>query len=229
VFRRYLIFYLILLASILTGCHRGANLPASVDAHHLKYDIEYMEEKAGDIPTKFLPGTMDAYYTRHHVYTKIEGFFSQFTLVQIADLKRKRVTTLLDFFGTHVCYTGQAGELPAGIEEPEQLDIRFTGDTMTIGGFLSERITVETAETQFDIYSTREIRVRNPNISTPYQMVHYPLTDFRIQLSKLKMSLTCSNSRYEPIDSNIFTIPSNYKPVNRATMEEIINNLFTKD
>ncbi|MCP4309985.1 MAG: hypothetical protein GY790_01860 [Bacteroidetes bacterium] len=227
--RKYYLIYPLLISLFFTSCSREKSIPGMVDAHYLNYEIEYLEEKAGDIPTKMLPGNMDAFYTKHHVYTKIDGFFSQFTLVQIADLKKRQVTTLLDFFGTHVCYTGEPGELPAGIREPDQMKIRNTGDTLSIGGFLSERIAVETSDEQFDIYCTREIRVRHPNISTPYLTVNHPLTAFRIQLSKLKMDLSCSKSEYKAIDSEIFTIPEEYKPVNRETMEGIINNLFTKD
>jgi hypothetical protein len=200
-----------------------------VDTYHLQYEIIYLEEMAGEIPTKILPKTMDAFFSRQYVYTRIDGFFSQFTLVQIADLKRNQVTTLLDFFGTHVSYTGNPGELPAGINEPQQLVLRFTDDTATIGGYLSERIEVETAEEQYDIYCTREIRIRHPNISTPYQTVNHPLTAFRIQLSHLKMHLTCKNSEFKSVDSEMFKISEVYKPVNRETMEDIINNLFTKD
>lgn len=184
---------------------------------------------AGDVPTKILPRKMDAFYSKHYVYTRIDGFFNQFTLVQIADLKRKEVITLLDFFGTHVSYKGKPGELPAGIKEPDALKMSYTKDTASIGGFLSEKINVETADAKFDIYYTPEIRVRHANISTPYQTVKHPLTAFRIQLSHLKMDLVCNNSEIKSIDSEMFMIPEEYKAVNRAAMEEIINNLFTKD
>jgi len=119
--------------------------------------------------------------------------------------------------------------LPAGIRKPEQLEIRFKDDTTTIGGYLSERIEVETEEGIFDIYYTQEIKIRHPNISTPYQTINHPLTEFRIQLSQLKMHLTCTHSEQIPVDSEIFTIPEEYKAVNEAAMEQIINNLFTKD
>jgi hypothetical protein len=172
---------------------------------------------------------MDAYYTKRHVYTRISGFFNQFTLVQIADLKRNKVTTLLDFFGTHVYYVGEPGELPAGVRKPDHMEIRTKDDTTTIGGLLSERIEVETEEGIFDIYCTREIKIRHPNISTPYQTVKHPLTIFRIQLSQLKMQLICNQSEIKTVDYEMFTVPEKYKAVNRASMEQIINNLFTKD
>lgn len=229
VLRRYLVLFPLFLTLIINGCHRSGRGPEIVDVTHLKYEIEYLEEMAGDIPTKLLPRTMDAYYSRNHVFTRIEGFFNQFTLIQIADLRKKQVSTLLDFFGTHVCYTGEPGELPAGITLPDRLDLRYTGDTATIGGFLSERIEVETNEDNFDIYYTREIKVRNPNISTPYQTVNHPLTAFKIELSQLKMFLKCEDYSRESIDPEIFTISDKYRAVSRPTMEAIINNLFTKD
>ena len=108
-------------------------------------------------------------------------------------------------------YTGKPGELPAGIKELDQLVLHFTNDTATIGGLLSERIEVETADEQYDIYCTPEIRVRRPNISTPYQTVKHPLTAFRIQLSHLKMDLSCKKSQFKSIDSEMFTIPEEYK------------------
>jgi hypothetical protein len=43
------------------------------------------------------------------------------------------------------------------------------------------------------------------------------------------MHLTCKKSEYKSVDYEMFIIPEEYKQVNRAAMEEIINNLFTKD
>ena len=214
---------------MIPGCKPGDGSSKITEAYYLQYEIKYLEEMAGDVPTKMLPRKMEAFYSKHYVYTRIDGFFNQFTLVQIADLKRKRVITLLDFFGTHVSYSGNTGELAAGIRNPDILELRFTKDTATIGGFLSEKIEVETRDERYDIYSTPEIRVRHANISTPYQTVSHPLTAFRIQLSQLKMELTCKKSEFKPIDPEMFNIPDGYKAINRAAMEEIINNLFTKD
>ena len=228
-FPKYFLFYVFFLLLLVSGCRRLTTTPETIDSYYLQYEIKYLEEMAGDIPTKLLPRKMDAYYSKHYVYTRIDGFFNQFTLVQIADLKRNRISTLLDFFGTHVSYTGSKGELPAAVMELEGLEIRFTKDTATLGGFLSERIEVKTTDNQYDIYYTPDIKVRHPNISTPYTMVKYPLTSFRIQLSHLKMDLTCNKSEYKSVDYEMFSIPEEYKQVNRAAMEEIINNLFTKD
>ncbi len=227
--RKYLFACLVLTALLFNGCRRSIKLPETVKAHYVKYRVEYLEEKAGDIPTRILPAHMDTYYTRYYVLTRIEGFFNQFSLIQIANLRHKKVTTLLNFFGNKVYYCGENGELPASIIEPASLDYRFTGETSVIGGLNSERIEVNTGEEQFSIYCTRDFSVRRPNITTPYHSIDYPLSEFRIQLGLLKMHLICAEFETKTIESEIFTIPEDYRRVSRRAMEEIINSLFTKD
>jgi hypothetical protein len=227
--RRLLFISLFLLPVLFSGCRRGVAPGETVDADHLVYHIKYLEDRAGDVPTAILPAKMDAYYTRYHVLTRIDGFFNQFSLVQVADLRRRRVTTLLNFFGNKVYYESEPGQMPAAIVEPVHLEYRATGDTAVIGGLNSEEMMVEADDESYSIYFTRDFRVRRPNISTPYYMVEDPLTDFRIQLSYLKMHLTCTGMEHRTVESGMFLIPEDYKPVNRSTMEEIINSLFTND
>lgn len=226
---KHLIASLLITILLLNGCRRNVTLPENVEAHYVKYQIEYLEEKAGDVPTRILPKYMDAYFTKYYALSKIEGFFSQFSLIQIADLRHKKVTTLLNFFGNKVYHTGRNGELPAAIFKPDQINCNFTGETEIIGGLRSEKVEVDTGKEQYNIYYTTDFTVRHPNISTPYHSIDFPLTQFRIQLSLLKMHLTCSEFETKTVEAEIFTIPEDYRSVTRNAMEEIINSLFTKE
>jgi hypothetical protein len=116
--RKLLLPFLFLLLLIPVSCRRSITLPETLEAHYVKYHISYLESMAGDIPTRILPAKMDSWYTDYFVATKIEGFFRQFSLIQIADLRNKRVSTLLNLFGTKVYHLGEKGELPAGIIAP---------------------------------------------------------------------------------------------------------------
>ena len=222
-----LIFIFSLISSL--ACRRSVDLPEAVEADYIKYNVHYFDKKAGDVPTKILPSTMDAYYTRYFVLTKIEGFFGQFSLIQIANLKTRKVSTLLNFFGNKVYYTGENKELPAGIEPIYNLHLTFTDDTLYLAGLLSHRIEVLTGDSRYSIYYTKQIDAKRPNITTPYSNINYVLSDFRIQLSYLKMHLTCTSYEKSMIKSESFLIPDDYRPVSRQAMEEIINSLFTKD
>jgi len=221
--------FLFLLSLLLYSCRRPIALPETVEAHYIQYNIDYLENMAGDIPTRILPGKMESWYTEYFVVTKIEGFFNQFSLIQIADLKHKKVITLLNFFGNKVYYEGEKGELPAGIIAPAQLSFRTTGERSVIGGLNSEQVEVSANEEVFHIYFTKDFSVPRPNLSTPYGAIEHPLSDFRIQLSYLKMHLSCNMNESRMIESEIFMIPEEYRPVTRPLMEEIINSLFTKE
>lgn len=229
VFRKYFIYCLICSVIFVSGCRQGANLPDVVDAHYVKYQIDYLDERAGNVPTRILPDNMDVFYTNYFVFTRIEGFLDQFSLVQIADLRRKRITTLFNFFGDKVYCEGKNGEPPAAVVEFEKMECYFTGETAVIGGLNSERVEVDTGGEQYSIYVTRDFDTRLPNIGTPYQSIDYPLSEFRIQLSALKMSLSCSEFEQRSVESDIFTVPADYTEVTRSEMEMIINSLFTTD
>jgi hypothetical protein len=71
--------------------------------------------------------------------------------------------------------------------------------------------------------------VKQPNIATPYRSIDYPLSEFRVQLSLLKMHLSCREFETKTIDSQIFEVPPEYRLVSKQDMEYIINSLFTKD
>lgn len=227
--RLFPLVFIVSLLLILESCNRNPNPEGIIPSYHISYDVNYRDYMAGDIPTKLLPKTLDAYYTRHHVRTEIKGFMNQFSLVLIADLKQRRVYTLLSFFGTDVYYRGEPGELPAGISDPGDLNMRYTGDTIRIGGLLSERIRVSSDKGEYDIYATEDFNSRKPNLCTPFRQVQYPLTHFDVKLSYLDMELICNEFTSENIEANLFIIPDSYKAVNRENMETIINNLFTND
>jgi len=229
VYSKHLVTFFLITVLLLNGCQRNVSLPETVDAHYIKYKINYLEDRAGDIPTRILPGHMDAFYTKHFVLSRIEGFFNQFSLIQIADLRHKRVTTLLNFFGNKVYAVGKHGELPAAMVKPDDIKCKFTGERSIIGGLNSERVEVDTGKEQYDIYYTKDFTVRRPNISTPYRSIDYPLSEFRVQLSLLKMLLSCSEFETKTIESHIFTVPEEYRLVSKGEMEEIINSLFTKE
>ena len=229
--KRLSLYSVILIFVILTiaGCKRFREMPAEMEGNYILYRVEYLEEKAGDIPTDLLPKKMEAYYTKNHVATHIDGFLGQFSLVQIANLRKRTVTTMLSFFGNKIYHTGQRGELPVGIHPLEDAEIMHSSDTLHLSGVPAFKATVHTSGRSYDIYYTREIDIRDPNITTPYPSIEYVLCDFQVQLSQLKMRLIMEDHQEKTIDTSVFNIPEEYREVSHATMEQIINNLFTKE
>jgi len=204
-------------------------MSGEVDAEHISYQVIYLERMAGDIPTKMLPDEMEAYYSKKFIKTSIEGYFGQFSLVQVANLKQNTVVSMLNFFGNKVYYVGKKGEIPAGIVALNNPTIKKTDDTIEICGFNSRRAIINNGDETYDIYYTEDIQIEDPNITTPYSSIDFVLADFRVQLSKLKMQLRMKTHESVTIPASTYSIPDDYKEVSKETMEAIINSLFTKE
>jgi hypothetical protein len=226
--RRHTLLPLVILLFII-ACNREDGKPGKVEAEYIRYRVNYMDQMAGDIPTTLLPDVMEAYYTRQHIFTRIHGYFGQFSLVQVANLRQNKVTTMLNFFGTKVVHTGEKGEFPAGIIQLEDPSLEVTPDTLSVCGMLSTRGIVRAAGKEYDVYFIEEIDIHSPNITTPYYFIDHVLSDFRVQLSMLKMHLVMFEHEVRQVDPVMFEIPEAYVPVSRETMENIINSLFTKE
>jgi len=211
------------------ACNRNDGETGKVEAEYIRYRVNYLDHMAGDIPTSLLPDMMEAYYTKKHIFTRIHGYFGQFSLVQVADLRKNTVTTMLNFFGTKVVHTGNKGEVPAGISQLKDPSLEVTGDTLTICGMLSTRGIVSADDKKYDVYFIKDIDIKSPNITTPYYFIDYVLSDFRVQLSLLKMHLVMFGHEVRKVDPGMFEIPEAYVPVSREAMENIINSLFTKE
>lgn len=226
----YLLYSTLILLVSLSGCKRSDEYSKSVEAEHISYKVVYLDKLAGDIPTNYLPGVMEAYYTKRYVKTSIKGFFGQFSLVQIANLRQNTVTTMLNFFGNKVYYTGKRGEIPAGIAPLKDPKMKVSNDTRTICSMLSRKAIITTTDNVYNVYFIEDIDIKSPNITTPYNFIDYVLSDFRVQLSILKMQLIMSDRKSETISTSMFLIPEDYEQLtSRESMESIINSLFTKD
>lgn len=212
---------LLVIVLVFTACKRKSTESETVDVDHISYKVMYLEKMAGDIPTNVLPGVMDAYYSDRYVMTKIDGFFGQFSLVQVADMKKHTVTSMLNFFGNKIYYIGEKGEIPVSIYPLEDPEIEFTEDTLTISGLTSHRVIIHLPDHAYDIYYTKDFNIESPNITTPYSFIDHVLSDFRVQLSYLKMRLIIDEHTEESLDPLVFEIPQEYESVSRDTMEEI--------
>jgi len=99
---RIYIVPILIITLFVSACNRSDETSKSIDAEHISYQVNYMENMAGDIPTRMLPDVMEAYYTKKYVMTSIKGFLGQFSLVQVANLRHDNVITMMNFLGTKV-------------------------------------------------------------------------------------------------------------------------------
>ena len=225
---RYL-FSRLLIVLVFTGACNRHKIPTEgpVNAKVIDYKVEYLESKAGSIPTSILPSKMTLVFAEHIALNRIDGFLGQFSLSYIANLKTTTVTTMLKLFDKKYYYIGKPGELPCGINKMEGIKIHETGHTKEISGFSSKELIVREGNyPELYIYTANIDNIKNPNITTPYSEVEGVLLEFYTSLSIMQMKLSASRLYNKEIDWSLFKVPDDYKLISRPEMEKAINELF---
>jgi hypothetical protein len=212
---------------VLTGCKKPTIPKGDVSAKVIEYKVAYLSEKAGNIPTKVLPGKMTVIFAGNYALNRIEGFFGQFSLVYIGNLKNESVITMLKLFNKkYVCY-GKKGELPCGFYDLKNLSVKETGNNREFLGIQCIELLISSDEKPpFYALCTDKLKVKNPNVTTPYKEIKEVLLDFNTHLSVLDMNLTATSVQEMTISWDVFRVSSEYKEKPREFMEKTIGELF---
>lgn len=221
--RSFILFFLIL---VIPACIEEKK-PRELEAKIIEYNISYLDEIAGSIPTKVLPGKMTVLFAGKYAMNEIEGFLGQFSLIYIADRKERVVTTLLRLFDKKYYYTGEPLEMPVGIDPMEGMKIISTGKKEMILDLTANNYVLSLPdERKMDIWTTPAIHIKSPNITTPYLRIDEVLLQFYTRLSVLEMLLVADKIENKTISAEIFRIPDDYTRISRNTMEKTMNELF---
>jgi hypothetical protein len=225
---KYLITgYLLISVFILTGCKSNKIPTGEVTATVIEYKVTYLAEKAGKIPTKMLPGKMTVIFAGHYALNRIEGFFGQFSLIYVGNLKNESVITMLKLFDKKYVYYGKKGEFPCGLKDPGIVSIKETGKTAEFLGLVCKELEINTgSDSLLYAISTGNLKIKNPNVTTPYKEIKDVLLEFNTQLSMLDMKLTASKLDEKTVSWDLFRVSEDYKERPREFMENTIQELF---
>ena len=211
-----------------SGCNSN-KIPTegNVKAHVIDYKVQYLNSKAGSIPTSILPGIMTVAFADHYALNRIDGFLGQFSLRFIANLKTRKVTTLVKIFDKKFVYYGNAGELPVCMAPLDSLNINEESETIEFAGFKCKKLLVSSSNyNDFNIFCTDQIDVKNPNNTTPFKAVNEVLLMFNTRLSLLEMQMKAIKYEEKEVPWEIFRVPEDYVKISRLDMEQLINELF---
>ena len=216
----------LLFAVFFFSCNKNES-PHELEAKILLYEVSYINDIAGSIPTKILPNKMELIFSEHYAKNTIEGFLGQFSLSYISNLRKGKVITLLKLFDKKYYYQGSSDEMACGIDAMKSMALTPTGKTVTILGFEASEYDISWSGVEgMKIYTTDNILVKNPNCSTPYSSIDEVLLQFYTKLSVLEMYLVAESFEEKTLSSSIFSIPEGYTEVSRLKMENTLGELF---
>ena len=224
--QRYLFIFLLLVSVI--SCKKKPSAEKS-DEGIIEYRIIYLEDKVGSFSQNLLPQTMEMKFKKNKIKNTIQGAMGFFSLINIADLNEMTNSTFLKFIDKKYVYRSQKKEKPLYIMPPEEMTITFTDETKEIIGLTGKKAIVSFPgkdNNSFPIYYTTEIKLKNPNITSPYKDVPGVLLEFHANLGQSEIHLVAEKYIPEYLPDKEFYYPRNYKEISKQEMEKILNALL---
>jgi len=195
----------------------------------IEYKITYLENNFDNFSTNLLPKKMKLTYNNHFSKNTIESFMGIFVLSNISNTKNATNVTLLKFMDNKFYHETSKNEHACFFYGFNDIDIKFTDGTRDIAGFKCKKAIAEFPNNDqpgFDIYYTEDIPIKSPNKNTPFEKIGGVLMEFQMKMDGLEMKLTADSYKTNAVSTEEFDIPSQYHPISKDKMQEIITALL---
>lgn len=108
------------------------------------------------------------------------------------------------------------------------VELTPTNETKLIAGYKCKKTHVKMKDDsglEFDVFSTNELRIKDPNFCNPYFKIDGVLMEYQMKKFDLEMRFTAKSVRKEDIDDATFEIPADYKVISQDEMNELFKGL----
>jgi hypothetical protein len=191
------------------------------------YNITYEMDKHQNPIVIILPKQMTTYFKDDKTITTLEGFFGTFkmSLITRPDLNKKYV--LLRILDKKYIYETEMDGPEIGFDQMKDLHIKILDTTFIYKNLKCHKALVycpAIAQDTFELIYTDQLKIRNPNVNTPFSKIPGIILKTKLNLLGIIMNIEISQFTPENVDNTLFQIPENYQNVSRETLEQIIKS-----
>lgn len=150
-----------------------------------------------------------------------------FNTMFVSDPSKKTLTQMVKFMDIkNACIQKESDLAP----ENKAYELKFeeSKETKKIAGYKCKKMKatlVHDPSVSFDIYYTDELGSDSINHLSPYKPVKGMLMQYRLKKLGLEMCFTATAVKKEEVKDETFEVPSYYKIVNRAEMEQLFADI----
>jgi len=198
-----------------------------IDQGEIHYTIEYMGE-AGAVPKEYMPRNLIVSFKDDKILFDISAPFGNIGIYNLANPDEEIYDTYISLLTLRYYYASKPGELNPGFDSMKDLEINRTSRTAVICGFNCKNAEVSSPENGskvFNIWYTNEIKVKNPNVSTPYHDIDGVLMSFIFFMGPAEMHFTAETVYKKEIPDKTFERREKYLQVSRDEINSFIDKM----
>lgn len=228
--KSFALYSLVGVIFFLASCSKKQEKTGEIDEGYIEYKMEYMGDSLDAFVQTFLPKRMKIIFKNNNTKNEISDPTGMVAFTHIKDYNNRIHTTLVDVMKHKYKYREDLSEKSIFYQTRPNIKISRQDTMKNIAGYSCRKaeITYPTADNEnvrFNIYYTDKINIKGFTDLTPFQEIDGVLLEFQLEIYQIPMRLVATKVQQKEISPEEFSIPSDYKRVNKKTMQEIIELL----
>jgi GLPGLI family protein len=194
----------------------------------IEYAVSFPPGKKDNFITSMLPTIIKYNFKNNEASVDLEISMGIVTTSLIANLNDKKVTQTLSILGKKFATILDSNQVKNMILREPESKIVFLNEGKKIAGYNCKKARVDFLSdtiSDFDVYYTEEINIKDPNWSSPLREIKGVLMEFRIKKYGVEMILTAKNVLNAEIKDGHFELSSDYKLISMEEMDKMFQDM----
>jgi len=191
----------------------------------IHYNIDYVGDFG--VPKEFLPKNLIFSFKNDKLLYDMSGLANS-GIFNLINPEKGIYDTYLSFPPRRYYYAGIKGEVYPGFSAMEGMVLKKTSRTAIICGYNCKNAEVtfmDSRDTTYNIWYTDEIKIKNPNASTPFYQIDGVLMSFFFFIGKSEMHFTVEGVYRKAISEETFERKNKFTRISREDITRLINKL----
>lgn len=200
-----------------------------IDEGEIVYSVEYLGEGTL-LPKELMPKNMVVSFKNNKTLFELISPFGNSGISNLSNPSKEIHDTYLSLFTIKYVYPVKPGEWYPGFESMQGMEIRKTGRTAVICGLdcLNAEVTFSNDRNKvYNIWYTKEIPLKNPNMSTPYSEIDGVLISFFYFIGKAEFHFEAENIYRKEIPDEMFERKKKFREVSKEDIIKFIGKMVS--
>lgn len=225
---KYLVIFFIISSLIYYGCIVDDRGGRNISEGEIYYSIKFYGD-ISSMPKEIRPKNLVVAFKDDKIIYELISPVGNSGIVNLTNPSKDIYDTYLSMFTIKYFYPSKPGEMHPGFEAMKGIEIKKTSNTSVICGYNcrhAEATIPSMPDKVYDIWYTNEIKVRNPNASTPFHEIDGVLMSFFFIIGNSELHFDAENVFKKEIPDLTFERKQKFVRVSRADIKRFIDKMI---
>ena len=196
-----------------------------IDQGEIHYSIEYIGNFG--VPKEFLPKSLVISFKHDKILYDMSGIANS-GIFNLTNPEKGIYDTYFSVPPVRFYYAGAPGELNPGFSSMDGMVLKKTSRTAVVCGYNCKNAEVSfpaSGDSVYNIWYTNEIKVKDPNASTPFNGIDGVLMNFFFFIGESEMRFTAEGVFPKKMSEDTFERKAKFIRISREDITRLINKL----